>query len=851
MRRSGILVLLALLIPAPAFAQRADLSGIKICIDPGHGGNNPANDRHVIPDTGTDFWESESNFQKALLLKSLLEAKGASVILTRNTNSYPNDTDEPSLSARVALANANNVHWFHSIHSNASGTSPNTTVNRTLMLVREQIVPGGSAVYGPGTGQPEWPEAWDMSGLMGPQIVAKLRTQSWSRSTDLTFYNWANPPYTLGVLRGLSMPGELSEGSFHDYYPETRRLMNNSYRKMEAHAIREAFLRYFGVPADTLCIVAGIVSQRGTGKLINASRVRILPENLLYNGDSYNNGFYMLDGLSPGSHTVRFETPAFVIDSVQVNLTAGSITFRDKESEPLAAPVVVSSTPGNNDTTFAASGQVRIAFSRVMDTASVRAAFSISPVVRGTLLWSNNSINLTFKPDSVVFPFNTVFVVRIEATARSESGLLLDGNGDGNPGDPFILTFKTRPADVWVPQLISTSTPSGALLRSPNQVINLTFDEPLNPATVNITNIAIQEIGGPVLSRTLEYSEANGRGAINVYPTGGLTAAKSYRIRVSGVSDLSGNAIPTTAPLVWEFSVASSSLQYTTIDDFNSASLTWFQPYSSEITTGIDSASFVRDTTVILRILPSNSSSARLSYYWKVAASDWLLREYPSGGAPRSVTWNKEETRLQVYVHGDGSGTLFRFAVQDSLDVFPAGNPKNLEVSQWTTIDWVGWRLVEWDLKNDPTGAWTGNGKLEGTLRFDSFHLRYQPGISGRSGSLRFDNLQLAKGNDTAAVRPPGSVPIIVTLYQNYPNPFNPGTKIEYVADGVNNATIEVFDLLGRRVRTLVAGPHEPGRFVAFWDGRDESGTPLASGIYLYQLRSGSTVLTRKMLLLK
>jgi hypothetical protein len=206
---------------------------------------------------------------------------------------------------------------------------------------------------------------------------------------------------------------------------------------------------------------------------------------------------------------------------------------------------------------------------------------------------------------------------------------------------------------------------------------------------------------------------------------------------------------------------------------------------------------------------------------------------------------------LQVYVHGDGSGTLFRFAVQDSLDVFPAGNRKNLEVSQWTTIDWVGWRLVEWDLKNDPTGAWTGNGKLEGTLRFDSFHLRYQPGISGRSGSLRFDNLQLAKGNDTAAVRPPGSVPIIVALYQNYPNPFNPGTKIEYVADGVNNATIEVFDLLGRRVRTLVAGPHEPGRFVVFWDGRDESGTPLASGIYLYQLRSGSTVLTRKMLLLK
>src|SRR3990172_8149361 len=91
------------------------LSGVSICIDPGHGGHNAANDRHLIPDPGTDFWESESNFQKALLLKALLEAKGATVLLTRNTNDYPNDADEPSLSAPVAFANANNVNWFHSI----------------------------------------------------------------------------------------------------------------------------------------------------------------------------------------------------------------------------------------------------------------------------------------------------------------------------------------------------------------------------------------------------------------------------------------------------------------------------------------------------------------------------------------------------------------------------------------------------------------------------------------------------------------------------------------------------------------------------------------------------------------
>ena len=138
MRRKVFLLVFLLLGVNSSLAQRSDLSGLKFCIDPGHGGHNPANDRHLVPDAGTDFWESESNFQKGLLLKALLEAKGATVILTRYTNDYPNDNDEPSLAARVALANANNVNWFHSIHSNASGIDPNTSINYTLMLVREK-----------------------------------------------------------------------------------------------------------------------------------------------------------------------------------------------------------------------------------------------------------------------------------------------------------------------------------------------------------------------------------------------------------------------------------------------------------------------------------------------------------------------------------------------------------------------------------------------------------------------------------------------------------------------------------------------------------------------------------------
>jgi len=851
MKRIRTLPLLFLLTLTSLFGQTADLSGLKFCIDPGHGGNNPANDRHVIPDLGADFWESESNFQKALLLKGLLEAKGASVILTRNTNSYPIDADEPSLGARVALANENNVDWFHSIHSNASGTSPNTTVNSTLMLVREQIVPGGSAIYGPGTGQPEWQEAWDMSGLMGPKIKSTLRTQSWSRSTDLTFYSWANPPYTLGVLRGLLMPGELSEGSFHDFYPETRRLMSNSYRKMEAYAIRNAFMQYFGVPPDSLSIVAGILSEPGTEKPINASRIRLMPEDNVYSGDSYNNGFYLFDGIKQGAHTLRFETPGYVADSVAFSIRPGTTEFVDHQIETLASPVVVASTPTNNDTAFAASGPVKITFSKAMDTASVRAAFSITPAVAGSLIWSNSNTVLTFKPDSVVFSFNTSYTLRIEGSAHSPGGFPLDGNGDGTGGDPFLISFRTFPVDAWPPVVVSASPGSNSVVASSNSVINFTFDEPLDPTSVNSTNILVQEVGAGIRQLSFQYFLVNGRGGINIYPQGGLKPGRTYRVRISSVKDFAGNAIPSSNP-IWTFSIAPLDFQSTTIEDFSSSVASWYQPSGSGSTVGIDGATFVRDTTVSFNLLPPGTASGRLTYDWNLTStSGWLIREYLSNGPGRSVTFTKTGARLQAYVFGDGSGTLFRFAVDDSIDAFPSGNVANHEVSLWTPVNWVGWRLVEWDLEHDTVGSWIGNRKLEGMLRFDSFQLSYDPGKSLESGAVYFEQLQIAHGSVTSADHTPGSAPFTFTLSQNYPNPFNPSTRIDYEVDKRGYVELVVFDLLGRHVRTLVAAEQQPGQHHVLWDGKNDHGELVSSGVYLYQLRAGSSSMTKRMLLLK
>jgi len=97
------------------------------------------------------------------------------------------------------------------------------------------------------------------------------------------------------------------------------------------------------------------------------------------------------------------------------------------------------------------------------------------------------------------------------------------------------------------------------------------------------------------------------------------------------------------------------------------------------------------------------------------------------------------------------------------------------------------------------------------------------------------------------------SLPKIFSLEQNCPNPFNPSTMITYsIPDGERLlVNLSVYDLRGRLVRTLVRGDGEPGEHCLFWDGTDAESRALPSGIYLYRLKAGGYVETRKMILLK
>jgi len=95
------------------------------------------------------------------------------------------------------------------------------------------------------------------------------------------------------------------------------------------------------------------------------------------------------------------------------------------------------------------------------------------------------------------------------------------------------------------------------------------------------------------------------------------------------------------------------------------------------------------------------------------------------------------------------------------------------------------------------------------------------------------------------------STPSMARLYQNVPNPFNPSTTISFTMSRQENARLTVFDGHGRRVATLFDGAAVAGRNTVVWDGRDDGGRRVGSGLYFYRLVAGGIITSRKMIVLK
>lgn len=225
---------------------------------------------------------------------------------------------------------------FLSIHSNAL----NTTTNYLLLL------------YHGYNDQPTIAQSLPMVQSSGLSQINNPLTV-WTSPTpmlrgDFTFYG---DNLGLGVLRPLTVPGFLSEGSFHDYPPETHRLMNNDFCRLEAIRFFQHFHNYFKRDMPTTGTIAGFVKSENelvdilnqpkftyrpgsddqwlplneaTVKLLNADGSQVLQT---YITDNWYNGIYAFYDLKPGNYKLSFSLENYESKTVDVTVTASEITY--------------------------------------------------------------------------------------------------------------------------------------------------------------------------------------------------------------------------------------------------------------------------------------------------------------------------------------------------------------------------------------------------------------------------------------------------------------------------------------------------------------------------------------------
>jgi hypothetical protein len=278
------------------------------------------------------FWESKSNLAKGLYLRDMLQNTGASVYMSRTQN---RTEDDRVLSQVAAEANANNVDAFLSIHSNAVGSNVGT--NYLLLLFHGK------------DNAPKYPQSVTQANAAWPRLLSN-KLNVWTHYTtasnirgDSTFYG----TYGLGVLTPLTVPGFLSEGSFHDYQPETHRLLNTDYCKLEAINFYRYYCDYFQRDLPATGVIAGFakgkdetmnhvkyVYKAGTEDRwlpLNGARVKLMNaagDSLTqYVVDTLYNGIFSFRDLTPGSYRMRITHKDHTTKDTTVTVTAATTTY--------------------------------------------------------------------------------------------------------------------------------------------------------------------------------------------------------------------------------------------------------------------------------------------------------------------------------------------------------------------------------------------------------------------------------------------------------------------------------------------------------------------------------------------
>lgn len=783
-RNRAWLFFVMILLPATLCGQRSDFSGLRIFINPGHGGND-GDDRHMI---ATDFWESEGNLTKGLYLRHLLEDRNATVYMSRTTN-YTSD-DLP-LSTIATMANTANADIFISIHSNGF----DGTRNQPLVLFRGY------------DNAPVSPAAKTFAHILWAKLYEKgncwTHSSEWVKG-DWTFYpDWGTQG--LGVLRTLNMPGVLSEGSFHDYIPEGWRLRNENHLHHEAWAMLRAFQEFYSIPSEPSGIIAGTVRDMLTSPPwyfrpgtrdqhlpVNGATVTLIPSGRSVTLDDLNNGFFLFDSVPPGNYQVISCGMAdFYNDTLDVNVVYGRSILADflPSFDTVRPPVITEFLPVTTDS-LPFNQVFTMKFNLPMDREAVEAALILEPAASVIFEWDDKCRILTISPVTGLAS-KTPYLIRVTTAAASK--------WDVHLSEEYQVSFVTRAR----PKLVSEQVwpPQGATGITLFPRITLRFDAPLDQVSAKSGIRLLDGQSAPVGKKLEIFSAANGKGNYSFELSSQLQLNTICRLEIdASVKDIAGVSVGSGA--VSSFTTRTKAYQAGNIvESFDNIPAFW-DPEASGSTVGTDNplTTFTASTSVI----KSAPTAGRLDYVF-TGEDGGVCRVFNT--AKPSVGSNDSQV-FAMWVYGDLS--------YNELEYWFYSPGSVNRIVPTATINWVGWDLIA-----IPFSSIGGSGDWQ----YHSIVVR-QTGSGLKSGTMFFD--------DAMVITPTGiedqddeAAELAV-----YPNPVKTEGTVSFILQAPSEVNISLYASDGSFTALIFAGDLGAGNNTVRW----HPSPAVAPGIYSLRL---------------
>jgi hypothetical protein len=276
----------------------------------------------------------------------------------------------------------------------------------------------------------------------------------------------------------------------------------------------------------------------------------------------------------------------------------------------------------------------------------------------------------------------------------------------------------------------------------------------------------------------------------------------------------------------------------------DSTSIMVYMPTARQIT--VTSARLKGDSTHAWWFNPSNGVTidlgiqTRAPHSYTPASGDWVLvldakvMNYPAPGVELPSTPPPPPVLAAPPNGATGVATNPTLTWNTSTGAVSY----RLQVSQDSA-----WGTTVIDQSGVMTSSYQANGLANNARYFWRVNAANRAGASSFSAVWRFTT--------TLTTVDDKRTPTVFRLNQTYPDPFNPSTTITFDLPYASFVTLEIFNAAGQKVRTLLATDQSPASYSVTWDGRDDRGQRVSSGIYLYRARTDRDSVVRKMLLLK